>query len=200
MSAQHRQGSARRRAWVAGGAAVLVAAMAGTGALSTLYTSITGNEFRAAVPSDTDRPDGARLVVTGDPIDKTFDTTVLNDRVQATWTLANEGPRAATFDAAFEVRNDVSAELAAAISVDYGVTDAGGAVTAWRSAGTLAAPATFADVLGIDEVAGDASVTVPVRLTLVDPADLVDAGDEGDELRVTADFVVSYLDPLQTTP
>ena len=195
MSTQQRRGPARARVWTVVGVGALAAAMAGTGALSTLYTSITGNELRAAVPG-TDGADGALLVISGDPIDKTFDTGQYVDQVQAVWTLENRGPVAATFDGRFEVGAGVSAELAAALDVEYGVTDASGTVTRWLPAGTVAAPATFADVLGIEQIAGHSTLPVPVRLVLADPAALLDAGDEGDELRVVADFVVSYLDPL----
>jgi hypothetical protein len=196
MTTQHRHGSARKKVAAAVGVGALVAAMAGTGALNTLYTSITGNQFRAAVPAETDTAEGALLEITGTPIDKTFNTGQYNDQAQATWTLTNHGPDATEFDGTFEVTNPVSDELAAALSVEYGVTNAAGDITRWRPAGTLDAPRTFADVLGISEIEGESELAIPVRLVLADPSDLVDAGDEGDVLRVTADFVVSDLDPL----
>ena len=195
MNTQSRRRSRLAQAGAAVGAGALVAAMAGTGALSTLYTSITGNEFRAVVPGP-ERPDGASLVISGDPIDKTFDSTVYNDQVQATWTLENRGPHAAEFDGTFRLGDDVSPDLAAALTVQYGVTGSSGEVTEWRAAGRLDAPASLGEVLGVDEIAADTSVRIPVRLILSDPEELRPAGDVDDTLRVTADFVVSYLDPL----
>src|SRR6478736_7392551 len=189
-----------RRRWrttaaVAACAALGVAAVGG-GALTTLYTAITGNTFRAEVPAEGTTPEGALLEITGSPIDHTFDTSGHIDQVRGDWTIVNRGQDATTWDGAFDLGADVPATLAASLTVEYGVLDAQGQVTGWRAAGTLADHRSIGEVLhGAQAVpiAGDESVPVAVRVVLPDPRSL--EGTAGDELTLVADFTVSYLDP-----
>lgn len=193
--AHPRRRTRRRIAAVAGVAALAVTAVGG-GALTTLFTSITGNTLRAEVPPDGTTPEGSLLRVTGDPIDHTFDTSGHVDQVRGDWTLTNHGADATTWDGAFDLRSGVPATLAAALTVEYGVVDDQGRVTDWREAGTLAEHRSIGDVLhGAQAVpiAGGASVPIAVRLVLPEPRDL--EGAAGDELTLVADFTVSYLDP-----
>ena len=190
--------SRKKKIWTVVGVGALAVAVAGGGALSTLYTSIADNRFAAAVPEDTEEvpTEGALLRISGEPISYRFDSANFNDRVVGEWVLTNEGTMAAPFDGGFELREQVSAELARALDVEYGVVDGSGAVTRWVPAGTVADTASFAEVLGIDSIEGGQSIPVHVRVLLTDPSLIEGAGEVGDELEVRADFTVSYLDPL----
>ncbi|WP_158374849.1 hypothetical protein [Cellulosimicrobium cellulans] len=178
------------------GIGAVAATAVGTGALSTLYTTLAGNTFRAEVPDAGTAPQGALLRIAGDPIDHTFDTSGHVDQVRGDWTLTNHGPDATTWDGAFDVGADVPATLAAALTVEYGVLDDQGQVIGWRDAGTLAEHRSIGDVLHGTQavtIAGGESVPIAVRVVLPDPRDL--EGAAGDELTLVADFTVSYLDP-----
>ncbi|OAZ42344.1 hypothetical protein A9Z40_01745 [Microbacterium arborescens] len=176
-------------------AGALGVGMVGVGANWDHVTSIVDNRFSATAPgSDIDDIGGALLTVAGAPIDHVFDTTKYNQFVDATWTVTNKGGDAAQYAASFETRGDISPNLAQNLQVRYGVTDASGQVTSWVAAGTLAEPVEFTAALGLaSAIEGNASIQVPVRILLEDPTVL--EGDAGDEHRVTADFVVSYMNP-----
>ncbi|WP_217616836.1 hypothetical protein [Cellulomonas sp. GbtcB1] len=190
----------RKKVWTAVGVAALAVAVAGGGALTTLYTSIAGNQFRTTVPDAAVDPEGALLQLEGQAIDHVFDSSTYNHQVRADWVLKNRGPDTTQFDGAFETLANVDQNLAQALVVQYGVVDpVSGDVTAWRAGGTVAAPTSFAAATGIDSIAGDAEIPVVVRVLLEDPTLIASDDDEeiGEVLRVVADFTVSYLDPLQ---
>jgi hypothetical protein len=201
-----RSRSRKKKIWTTIGVAALAAAVAGVGALSPFYTYVRDNVFTTTVPEEYDpsdpdtRPDGGYLVLTGDAIDHPFDSSRYLDSVDAFWTLENRGAVPIEFDGDFRLHTDIDPELAAVLEVYYGIgTEADGAAGTidWQPAGTIAAPdRTFAEALGIDEIAGDETIPVAVSVVLVDPTGLADVGDLGDDLRVKADFRVSYLDPL----
>jgi hypothetical protein len=200
-----RSRSRKKKIGVAVGAAALAAALVGTGALSTLYETLADNVFRTTVPSHYDptdptdpgdQPDGALLVLHGAAMEKDFDSSVYNDNVVAHWELENRGPEATTFDGQFKPRGQVTPELAAALRVDYGVYDAGGTLVDWADGGTVASPRSLADAIGVDTIQGDETIPVSVRVRIADPSTLATAGDLDDPLRLVADYVVSYLDPL----
>lgn len=188
----------KKTIWTVLGVGLLAAAVAGGGALSTLSTSIAGNQFRATVPGDGETPDGGLLRLTGQAIDHEFDSSVYNDLVRASWVLTNHGPQSTAFDGTFQTLADVDATLASALVVQYGETDAAGQVTRWVHGGTIAAPLTFAEALGIDAIDGTSQIPVEVRVLLEDPSLIAsDVAEEiGATLRVAADFTVRYLDPL----
>lgn len=179
--------------------AVIAAGALGVGAIGVganwdHVTSIVDNRFSATAPDDREEIGGALLSVAGAPIDHVFDTTKYNQYVDATWTVTNRGSDAARYAANFESTGEISANLAQNLQVRYGVTDDAGQVTRWVNAGTLADPVEFTSALGLpSSIGGDASIQVPVRIVLEDPTAL--EGEAGDEHRVTADFVVSYMNP-----
>ncbi len=200
-----RSRSRKKKIGVAVGAAALAAALAGTGALNTLYETLADNVFRTTVPDRYDptdptdpgtQPDGALLVLHGTAMDKDFDSSVYNDNVVAHWQLENQGPDATTFDGQFKPRGQVTPELAAALVVEYGVYDAAGTLVDWADGGTVAAPRSMADAIGVDTIQGDETIPVSVRVRIGHPSALATAGDLGDQLQLVADYVVSYLDPL----
>lgn len=185
----------RKKFWAVVGVGALVAATIGGGALTTLYTTIADNEFNATVTDG--EVHGARLVLNGDAMEHTFDTTTFHDPVLAEWTLTNHGDTATTWDGNFDLLNGISETLAQHLRVEYGI-HRDGRLTSWRDAGTMADSRTFGDVVfGSSElsIAGGESIPVAVRVSLPDPA-LLD-GTVGDELQVLADFTVSYLDPIE---
>lgn len=197
----------RKKLWAVVGVGALAVGLAGGGALTTLYTSITGNDFRTAVPEeyDEDRPEteteGALLTIAGDPMVHEFDSSTHNDLVQASWTLTNEGKAAAPFDGTFVPVGAISPELAAALTVEYGVHGADGAIQGWVPAGTLADQVSYAEALNLGDstIAGGEERPIAVRVVLPDPRVLADDENIGAELRVVANFTVSYIDPLDRT-
>lgn len=192
--------SRKKKLWTVVGVGALAAAVAGGGALSTLYTSIAGNEFRAPVIGADQEVDGSLLVLSGDPIDYTFDSTTYNDQVQASWVLENQGELTTQFEGQFETLANVDEDLAAALTVQYGVVDAAsGEVTSWRDGGSLASPRTFSQATGIDAIDGGETIPVAVRVILEDPSLIAteDAEQLETVLQVVADFTVSYMDPLE---
>ncbi|MEV7973211.1 hypothetical protein [Cellulomonas sp. NPDC089187] len=195
MTQQVEQKKNHRKVWAVLGVAALSMGVVGVGALSTLYTSIDDNHFSAAVPDKEVPTKGALLRLTGDPIDHVFDSAKHNDLVIGSWTLTNHGTDTTEFDGTFELGTPVSADLAKALTVQYGIVDAQGKVTRWVDAGTVAKTATFGSVTGITSIDGAAAIPVEVRVVLEDPALIEDAGTVGEMLKVNADFVVSYLDP-----
>lgn len=186
----------KKKIWTVVAVGALTAAVAGGGALTTLYTSVSGNEFRAEVPDEAVAPEGGLLRITGAPIDHTFDSTVFNSEVTASWVLENQGALTTEFDGQFATLTGVDADLAAALVVQYGVVDGGGDLR-WADGGTVAAPRSFATATGIDSIDGGDSIPVEVRVVLEDPTLIASADpvEIGETLRVVADFTVSYLDP-----
>jgi hypothetical protein len=185
----------KKRAGVLGAAALLVAGVAGVGAVTTLTTALTGNHFSADVRAEDDDPvTGARVEVTGDPIVHTFDTTKYNDVAPGTWTITNHGTDGAPFDGTFAPTGEISASLAENLTVQYGDDIVAGQPTTWRDAGTLANPVSYADALSLKDatLAGGESRVVPVRVILSDPTAL--EGDAGETLTVGATFTVTYVD------
>jgi hypothetical protein len=182
----------RKKLWTVVGVGALAAAVAGGGALSTLTTAIDGNRFAGAVPGEGPL-DGAQLVISGQAIDHTFDTTSFHsgEYAQGTWTLVNNGGDAAAWDGTLAATGEVPASLAGALEVEFGDGSGG-----WHAAGTLAEQVSYATALGIagNELAGESQVVIPVRLSLPDPSLL--SGTEGELLEVLADFTVTYLNPL----
>ncbi len=176
-------------------AGVLAVGMVSTGAVTTLYTAITGNQFSADVRGEDDPPlTGALLDLMGAPMVHTFDTTRYNDQVTGIWMLENNGPDATAFDGILEaVGADVPPTLAAQLQIEYGQIGESG--TIWHDAGTLLAPTSYADALGLSNptVQGHGVVDIPVRVTLANPAAL--EGEPGQTLTLDASFTVSYLDP-----
>lgn len=192
------QKKSRKKIWTVVGVGVLAAAIAGGGALTTLYTSIAGNQFRAAVPDEGVDPDGALLRISGLPINHTFDSSTHNHQVRADWVLTNVGQDTTEFDGRFETLASIDEDLAEALVVQYGVVDAAGQVTSWRAGGTVAEPRTFAEATGISSIDGGEEIPVVVRVLLEDPTSIAsgDPAEIGEMLHVVADFTVSYLDPL----
>lgn len=187
----------KKKIWTVVAVGALTAAVAGGGALTTLYSSISGNEFRAEVPDSAVEPEGGLLQITGAAIDHTFDATTFNEEVRASWVLRNRGTLATEFDGQFVTVAGIDADLAAALVVQYGQVDAGGAIIQWVDGGTVAAPRSFATATGIDSIDGGDSIPVEVRVLLEDPTLIAsdDPAEIGETLRVVADFTVSYLDP-----
>lgn len=187
----------KKKIWTVVAVGALTAAVAGGGALSTLYTSVSGNEFRAEVPDAAVAPEGGLLQISGAAIDHTFDATTFNEAVRASWVLENRGALATEFDGQFATLAGIDADLAAALVVQYGEVDAGGTVVRWVDGGTVAAPRSFATATGIDSIDGGDSIPVEVRVVLEDPTLIASADPDeiGETLRVVADFTVSYLDP-----
>lgn len=176
-------------------AGALGVGMVGVGANWDHVTSIVDNRFSATI-SDVapEEIGGALLTVAGAPIDHTFDTTQYNQYVDATWTITNRGTDAAQYAANFEASSGISANLAQNLQIRYGVTDASGQVTNWVAAGTIAEPVEYTQAVGAaSAIAGSGTLQVPVRIVLEDPTVL--EGEAGTEHRVTADFVVSYMNP-----
>lgn len=188
----------RKKLWAAVGVGVLAVAVAGGGALTTLNTTISGNDFRALVPQSSDQPEGALLQISGAPIDHVFDSDTFNHQVRADWTLVNRGLQAASFDGRFTTLANIDAELADALVVQYGVVNADGEVTGWRDGGTVAQPRGYATATGIDSIPGESELPIVVRVLLEDPTLIATENEDevGQMLRVVADFVVSYMDPL----
>ncbi len=184
----------KKRAGVLAAAALLVAGAVGTGAVTTLTTALSGNQLSADVRSDDDPISGARVVVTGDPIVHTFDTTKYNDIAPGTWTITNLGTDAAPFDGTFAPTGDIADSLAENLTVQYGDDIVAGQPTTWHDAGTLAAPVSYADALSLADatLAGGESRVVPVRVILSDPTAL--QGTAGETLTVGATFTVTYVD------
>ena len=189
----------KKKLWVVLGVGLLATAVAGGGALSTLTTSISGNEFRAAVPdADGVEPEGALVRITGQAIDHEFDSSTFNHQVRASWVLENQGTSATTFDGHFRTAAGSDEALAAALTVQYGEVDANGDVVRWVDGGTVANPTPFAQATGIGAIDGGTRIPIEVRVVLEDPSAIA-ADDEaliGEMLRVAADFTVSYLDPV----
>lgn len=200
MRAESRKTTSRRRKiWTVLGVAALATALAGSGALTTLSTSIAGNEFRSTVPDPESGTEGALLELHGDPIDADFDSGTFNHQVDATWDLINHGPSATTFDGRFVPLADIDEQFAEALLVQYGTTGEGGEDdTTWHDAGTVAAPLSYAEVTGVSSIEGFENRAVHVRVILQDPSLIASADPDqiGVPLTVRADFVVSYLDPL----
>lgn len=191
--------SRRRRLWALGLVGVLGAGVVGVGALSPLTTVLGDNRFVAELPGDGETaPGGARLEIAGAALTHTFQNVWNQDPVEATWTLSNRGTDAASWDGTLETRGSVPASLAAALHVEYGVVSGG--TTTWYEAGTLAERRSYAEAVGTvggNEIAGQGTVQIAVRVSLPDPTvlDGDEAVDGATSLAVDADFVVSYLDP-----
>lgn len=188
----------KKKLWVVLGVGLLAAAVAGGGALSTLFTTISGNEFRAAVPNTEDVPEGALVRITGAAIDHEFDSSTFNHLVRASWVLENHGPTATTFDGHFRTVSGSDETLAAALLVQYGEVDPDGEVVGWIDGGTVADPTPFAEATGIDTINGQTQIPIEVRVVLEDPGVIASNDDDliGQMIRVAADFTVSYLDPI----
>lgn len=166
---------------------VLVAGLVGTGAVTTLTSVLSGNEFDATI-SRTTPPTGALVEVSGAPLTHTFDVTKFNDSVEGTWTIENKGTVDAPYDGTLAPHGEVSASLAQNLTVEY--SDG----TTWYKAGTLDAPLSYAAATGrpSPSLAVGATQSVPVRITLDDPTLL--QGEDGANLRVSANFTVTYTD------
>lgn len=190
--------SRKKKVWIVLGVGALAAAIAGGGALTTLYTSINNNEFRTTVADSEQETEGALLVLHGERIDYDFDSSTHNDQVQGLWYLENRGAQTTSFDGTFELLADIDQNLAATLVLQYGLVNADGETIRWRDAGTLADPASFATVTGIGSIDGGDLIPVHVRVLLEDPSGIAWADPDmiGTELSVVADFTVSYLDPL----
>jgi len=182
-------------------AGLLVAGIAGAGAVTTLTASLGGNEFSAKIDSET-TPEGALITVTGDPLVHEFDIATFNDSVEGTWSINNVGTVPAIYDGVLNATGEVPASLAEQLRVEYGIPGEAAGETRWLEAGTLAAPNSFADTLrlaGAFDASLDATQTqtVLVRVTLLDPTQL--QGEDGDTLTVHASFDVSYYADEQPT-
>lgn len=174
-------------------AGLLVAGIAGSGAVTTLYTSIANNHFQATIPDKDTEVTGALLTLSGDPLVHTFNTSVYGDRVQGTWTLTNSGNTAAPYNGTLAPVGTMSDSLAKALTVQYGVENTEGVIS-WHDAGTLAAPLTYAQATNTEHsINGGAKQEIPVRVVLQDPTAL--EGEPGADLSVNATFTVSYVDP-----
>lgn len=199
MSAQTENNNSRKKKiWTVVGVGALAAALAGGGALTTLFTSVDGNDFRSTVADSEEETQGSLLRLTGDPMDKEFDSSTHNDQVQAEWTLENLGPATTEFAASFEMLADIDQDLAEALVVKYGLVDADGVTVRWVDGGTVAQPLDFGTVTGLTAIDGYTQIPVHVQVILEDPS-LISSDDPeliDTPLRVLADFVVSYLDPL----
>jgi hypothetical protein len=194
LNAQNeRTGRPRRKVAVIATVAALAAGGIGIGALVTYQTAIEGNHFQATVGDG--EVEGALLQLSGDALVHEFDTAVYNDAVEGTWTLTNAGTSAVTYDGTLAPVGAMSDTLAQNLEVYYGEVGTGGATTAWRAAGTLAAPVSYADALALGEATIDADEvrTIPIRVVLADPTAL--AGEIGDLHDVKANFTVEYLAP-----
>jgi hypothetical protein len=191
MTSSTTRSTNRKRVGVLALAALLVAGVAGTGAVTTLNTSLSGNKFSAQLPAsdeETVDPVGALVDVTGDPIVHTFDITQYNDTVEGIWSINNKGTVGVTFDGALKATStNIPASLAAQLNVQY--ADASGT---WYNAGTLAAPVSYVTAVGASStLAAAASVKVPVRISLADPTAL--EGTAGATLTISAAFGVDYV-------
>jgi len=182
----------RKRLAVMAAAGLLVVGVAGVGAVTTLTTSLGGNQFSASIDSNVD-PAGALLVVTGEPIVHEFDITTFNDSVDGAWTIENMGDVGVSYDGVLTAIGDVPASLAAQLRVEYGLVDSQGEVTQWIGAGTLAESRSYNDTVGNSAASLDAAEVqlVPVRITLADPTQL--EGADGETLTVHASFDVTYF-------
>lgn len=191
------QDSRKKKIWTVVGVGALAAAIAGAGAVSVLNTTIGNNSFSASVPGEGDEiTRGVHLAIDGDAFDATFDATTVNRQFSKQWTLTNNGPDAGTFGAEFKNFSQLDQVLAGALSVEYQVTG-DGIATGYVDAGTLASGASFAEATGISTIAGNSSLTIDVRVTLLDPSVLgtTPEGEEPETLNVAGDFVVSYTNP-----
>jgi len=186
----------KKKILVAGTAALLVAGVAGGGALITAQSTISGNRFEAVKPAASTPPAGSHLVLSGTPIDHTFDGTTFDEQVEATWTLQNDGNADAIYTGALTPRTvDATSDgLAQQLEVDYSLDG-----NQWAPAGHLDAPMELGAALkdagiipdGLSEAKGGSS-EVHVRIRLSDPRNL--PGADLDHLKVNAQFAVDYMD------
>lgn len=169
-----------------GGAAGCVLALALTATLSAASVGVT------TAADSTDRS-SAVLSLVGAPLVHTFDTESPGDSIQGEWTLSNSGAQVVAYNGVLAPVGEFSLDLAQNLDVEYGLVGPDGRITGWAQAGTLARPVSYTTALGADspELVGPGSITVPVRVTLSDPAALTSA--PGDLQTVSATFSISSL-------
>ncbi|RMI14025.1 hypothetical protein [Cellulomonas triticagri] len=192
------QDSRKKKIWTVVGVGALAAAIAGAGAVSILNTTIGDNRFKAEVPTEGEGVTrGVHLAIAGQEFDETFDAITANRQYQREWVLTNSGPDTGTFDGEFTNFSQLDAALGDALTIEYQVTG-DGIDTGFVPAGTLASGASFADATGISTIDGNETLTITVRVTLVDPTVLgtTPEGDDPVTLNVAGDFVVSYTNPF----
>lgn len=155
--------------------------------------ALLGLTFAAGAPAsatqDEGRTDPPGLVLEGSPLIHSFDTARPGDSVEARWTLTAHREADYSFEGAFVTVGDVSAPLAEALAIEYGIGGEDGTATRWLPAGTLADPVPYSTVTGASTMVGPGSTSIPVRVTLGDASDL----PSGQTQRVTANFELSYI-------
>lgn len=180
-------------------AAALAVGAAGIGAVTTLNTTLAGNHFDTTASTTPPADGSGLLVISGQPMVKTFSGTTNNESVTATWTLRNKGENATKWDGAMQNLKVADQALAKSLTLEFGEGD-GTDTTKWYDAGTLDAPKSYDQALGYasstNTIDGAETLSIPVRVTLKDPTALIANGGSADQkLELNSNFVVNYVNP-----